>query len=200
MVGALLVVALLFYAVLYSGIEELKGTPVGIWQSLTGGTPAPGTDATTARQKIVPGDVLGPNPAGQAVIAAGRRYLGVPYVFGGSTRSGMDCSGFVMRAYADATGYQLPHNAAQIYAGGVKIANPSAGDIYVCSINAQLDHCGLVVGPNDYLDCVGSHGGVSEHPRGPNEAKIVGYVRPAFLVQRHPGPQHGGGPHPRKGG
>jgi cell wall-associated NlpC family hydrolase len=59
-----------------------------------------------------------PNPpastlGGQAVAIA-ERYLGVPYVWGGASPSGFDCSGLVMYVYGQ-LGVSLPHNAAAQY-------------------------------------------------------------------------------------
>lgn len=45
------------------------------------------------------------------VVAAARRYLGVRYVFGGTGRYGIDCSGLALAAYR-AIGVSLPHHAA----------------------------------------------------------------------------------------
>jgi len=59
-----------------------------------------------------------PNPptstlGGQAVAIA-ERYLGVPYVWGGASPSGFDCSGLVMYVY-EQLGVSLPHNARAQY-------------------------------------------------------------------------------------
>ncbi len=50
-------------------------------------------------------------PAGSRIIAQARKYLGVPYVNGGASPSGFDCSGYVMWVYRHASVASLPHNA-----------------------------------------------------------------------------------------
>jgi cell wall-associated NlpC family hydrolase len=53
----------------------------------------------------------GTPPAGSRIIAEARKYLGVPYVYGGASPSGFDCSGYVTWVYRRASVASLPHNA-----------------------------------------------------------------------------------------
>lgn len=48
---------------------------------------------------------------GNAAVAAARTYLGIPYVWGGESRQGLDCSGLVLRVVKETTGKSLPHLA-----------------------------------------------------------------------------------------
>jgi cell wall-associated NlpC family hydrolase len=61
---------------------------------------------------------------GEDVIRTARKYLGVPYVLGGSTPRSFDCSGFVRWVYAQ-HGIQLPRTAREQAALGEP---PRAGD------------------------------------------------------------------------
>jgi peptidoglycan DL-endopeptidase CwlO len=63
------------------------------------------TTTTTTNLPVPPSSTLG----GQAVAIA-EQYLGVPYVWGGASPSGFDCSGLVMYVYGQ-LGVSLPHNA-----------------------------------------------------------------------------------------
>jgi len=48
-----------------------------------------------------------------AVVAEADDQLGVPYVYGGTTPSGFDCSGFTRWVYEHALGIDLPRTAAE---------------------------------------------------------------------------------------
>ncbi|HZN21773.1 MAG TPA: NlpC/P60 family protein, partial [Gaiellaceae bacterium] len=68
--------------------------------------------------------VSAPPPDGtraSQVISIAMQYLGVPYVWGGMSPSGFDCSGLVAYAYAQ-IGISLPHHAASQYGYGVPVS------------------------------------------------------------------------------
>lgn len=55
-----------------------------------------------------------PDSRADIAIRAAESYLGVPYVWGGASRAGVDCSGLIMLAY-DAAGIYLPHYSGAQY-------------------------------------------------------------------------------------
>jgi len=72
------------------------------------------------------------------------QYLGVPYVWGGASTAGMDCSGLVMVVYAQ-LGISLPHFAAAQYGFGTPVPRDQLqpGDLVFFD---GLDHVGIYVG------------------------------------------------------
>jgi cell wall-associated NlpC family hydrolase len=86
---------------------------------------------------------------GQAVGIA-LQYLGIPYVWGGSSPStGFDCSGFVMYVFAQ-LGVSLPHHAASIYGYGTPVSRDqlAPGDLVFFS---GLGHMGIYIGGNQFI-------------------------------------------------
>ncbi len=83
-----------------------------------------------------------------AVFQTALQYRGTPYVFGGSTPAGFDCSGFVMYVYAK-FGIDLPHSVSAQAAAGTRIPLSQArpGDLVIMS-----GHDGFYAGNGMILD------------------------------------------------
>lgn len=73
-------------------------------------------------------------------------YLGTPYRFGGSTRSGIDCSAFVLNVYGETTGIELPRVAAEQAELGERVETQDLqkGDLVFFSHGGRISHVGIV--------------------------------------------------------
>jgi peptidoglycan DL-endopeptidase CwlO len=90
-----------------------------------------------------------PPPSHGGVVGIAEQYLGTPYVWGGASPSGFDCSGFTMYVYAQ-VGISLPHNAAAQYGYGSPVSrgNLAPGDLVFFD---GLGHVGIYVGGNSFI-------------------------------------------------
>jgi cell wall-associated NlpC family hydrolase len=84
------------------------------------------------------------------VVGIAMQYLGVPYVWGGASPGGFDCSGLVMYVYAQ-VGVSLPHNAAMQYGSvGVPVSRDQLqpGDLVFFD---GLGHMGMYIGGGQFI-------------------------------------------------
>lgn len=94
------------------------------------------------------------------IIQTGLRLTGVPYVFGGTSPSGFDCSGFVRYVFASA-GISLPRTAdAQFDAGNpVSISKLQPGDLVFYTTYADgASHNGIYIGDGKFVHASSSRG------------------------------------------
>ena len=110
------------------------------------------------------------NPAaaselGAEAVELAMGYLGVPYVYGGSSSRGFDCSGFTMYIYG-LLGYSLPHSATSQWdtvGEYVERADLQPGDLVLfCdpsrSNGKACSHVGIYIGNNEFIHASSSEG------------------------------------------
>lgn len=148
--------------------SQAQATSQAPAQSSQAATPAPAQPQSSASQDLQSGSVVS-----LAVKIANTN--SVPYVWGGSSLSGMDCSGLVDYVYANAEGKQLPHNTvaleSQVNQHAVSEAQP--GDILFWGQHGSTYHCAIYTGNNQFV--------AAAHP-GTNVASytISPYFEPSF--------------------
>jgi peptidoglycan DL-endopeptidase CwlO len=96
-----------------------------------------------------PGPPVASNGAGHPQAASiALQYLGVPYVYGGASPGGFDCSGLVMYVYAR-LGISLPHYTVAQWNATQPVASPAPGDLVFFD---GLGHVGIYIGNGQMVD------------------------------------------------
>lgn len=109
------------------------------------------------------------NTGSSKVTEMAKKYLGVPYVYGGASASRFDCSGFTMYLY-NQLGYRFPHTATGQWQSSIgkrvySISGLQAGDlVFFCdpsrSLGKACSHCGIYLGGGDFIHASSAKGGV----------------------------------------
>jgi cell wall-associated NlpC family hydrolase len=108
----------------------------------------------------------GPTELGMHMVSVAQGYLGVPYVWGGNTKEGIDCSGFVQAIYAAcgialprvsrdqaAIGYDVPHDVA---AGDWSQWVPGDRMYFACH-HPFIDHTAMYIGGGWFIHASAGH-------------------------------------------
>lgn len=114
-------------------------------------------------------DLTSSNSSASGAAELAKQYLGTRYVYGGSSSSGFDCSGFTMHIYKQ-LGYSLPHSATSQWQSGIgtrvsSIGELQSGDLVFFndpSRNAgkACSHAGIYVGGGQFIHASSSKNGV----------------------------------------
>ena len=115
--------------------------------------------AQTGVEKVSAVTSVSASVSGKDVADYALKFVGSPYVWGGSTPDGFDCSGLVMYTYAH-FGIDLPHSSKLMSAYGVAVDrdNLQPGDL-VFFYN-PIHHVGLYIGGGKMVDAAGTGEGV----------------------------------------
>lgn len=88
------------------------------------------------------------------IISTAQKYMGVPYLWGGTTTDGFDCSGFTQYVMQQ-NGITLPRTAAEQFAMGTPIdkANLQTGDlVFFTTYKPGASHVGIYMGDGNFIN------------------------------------------------
>ena len=114
--------------------------------------------------------------SGNNVVSYAESFIGVPYVYGGTTPSGFDCSGFVQYVY-NHFGKSLPRTTTQQenYGTQIPVSQAQPGDLYFWGNKGSAYHVAICVGNGKYIAA----------PE-PGQSVSIGstqYFQPSFAVR-----------------
>lgn len=139
--------------------NDKSGYVSGDYLTLTNSKPAPAAPkASVPSNSDLPsgGSAGSGSGSGYDIVSTAEQYLGVPYVYGGASPSGFDCSGFTMYVYQQ-YGYSLPHGATpQLnYGSAVSKSELQPGDLVfftgTSSTTSAASHVGIYIGDGQFI-------------------------------------------------
>ena len=102
-----------------------------------------------------------PTVTGADIVATARSCLGVPYVWGGESMSGFDCSGLVQYVYQK-NGISIARTCIPQYKEGVYVAKADLqpGDLvfFQNTYTSGISHVGIYIGGGEFIHASSTHG------------------------------------------
>lgn len=129
------------------------------------------------------------NPAGETIINTANRFMGIPYLWGGTSTKGMDCSGFTKTVYF-LNGIILSRDASQQVNTGELVdtekgwENLQAGDLLFFGRRANGDkkeritHVAIYIGDGDFIHAAGR---VKINSFNPSKSYFSDYRKSGFI-------------------
>ena len=103
----------------------------------------------------------GSSTVAQTIITNAKRYLGTPYVWGGTTPTGFDCSGYTQYVLK-LSGINLPRTTTEQYKVGTYVAKSDLqpGDLVFLenTYRKGISHVGIYIGNNQMIHASSSKG------------------------------------------
>ena len=116
-------------------------------------------------------DVIPIQTKRNAIVEECKKYIGTPYLYGGLTKDGIDCSGFVFTTVRDSAGIQLPRTVKALYSFVQMIpdSKKQKGDlVFFRTVESTISHVGIYIGKDQFMHSVSD---------GPNTGVIVSSLK-----------------------
>ncbi len=139
-------------AQLKNSLSQVKGQIASDVAAAQAAAEAASESSINSVDTNIPAPPPGSSAVAAAAIRAAESYLGVPYVWGGASRSGVDCSGLIMLAY-EAAGIDFPHYSGAMYEDTerVPLYDIEPGDLLFYGPGGD-EHVAMYVGGGDMIE------------------------------------------------
>lgn len=114
--------------------------------------------------------------SGSSVVSYAKQFLGCKYVYGGTSPSGFDCSGFTQYVYKH-FGVNLNRTAAAQYSNGKSVTSLQAGDLVMFG-KSGINHVGIYIGGNTFIHAANKSQGVR------TDSMSTGYYKTNYVGAR----------------
>jgi cell wall-associated NlpC family hydrolase len=151
---------------LWTGINDPSGGPLQVARDLIAGKrPTPGAQKSVIGSNpdgIKAGGTAGPagnsiqgSIKGAGIAALALTFKGAPYSWGGTSKSGIDCSGLVLVCYRQVAGIRMAHDATSQTRKGriIPRAQCAAGDLVAWGSPARYPHIAIAI---NNTECMGA--------------------------------------------
>lgn len=128
------------------------------WNGLTSDTLYPNQVLqTSAKNSASPSTT-----SSQKVVDQALKLKGIPYLFGGTTSKGFDCSGFVQYAFKQ-SGKNISRSTLSQYEQSKKVTSPKPGDLvfFENTYRPGISHVGIYIGNNKFVHSGGKQSQVT---------------------------------------
>lgn len=178
--------------------DDFSGYMSGDYLSLVAEKPQPkpaassgGSSGGSSSSSLPSGQSAGSGyGSGSAIADYALSFRGVPYVYGGASPSGFDCSGFTMYVY-DNFGYSLPHGAtSQLnYGSKVSMSDMVPGDlVFFFDSNyasSGASHVGIYIGGGQFVHASSGPGYCVKVSSFFGDSDTGNYYSSVYLTARH---------------
>ncbi|MFV8828310.1 peptidoglycan-binding protein [Alkalihalobacterium sp. APHAB7] len=114
-------------------------------------------DSSPKKPKKVEENVSTP-AANTSVISTAKSLIGTPYKWGGTTRAGFDCSGFLQYVY-NQHGKSIPRTTSSIWGSSTSTSSPQPGDlVFFTTYKSGPSHVGIYLGDRQFIHAGSSTG------------------------------------------
>jgi cell wall-associated NlpC family hydrolase len=141
--------------------QPTAGADLAMWNAESAASNVAGESAKPVNRlrRFASGIVNRSSAIATSLTRSAMRFIGTPYVFGGTRPSGFDCSGYVQHVYA-MLGIHLPRTADAQYDAGRRIAaSMKPGDLVFFHTYAPgVSHVGIYLGDSKFIHSSSSHG------------------------------------------